>query len=96
MNILNHINVCEKASDINDGDVLVIQSKKTKKNIIVKCRKVINRGSGEEEILLSINKNRYFIWSMYIDGSSWVWRVWNLGSVEMVSITNNMQDIDDL
>lgn len=92
MNILDHTNLCHDANSINDGDLLVIRRKKDKRNILVQCKKVLNRNTGKEEILLSNKKNDYFIWSMYEKGGSWVWRVWNLGDIELTNITNNMNE----
>lgn len=93
MNILNHTNLCHNANSINDGDLLVIQRKKDKRNILVQCKKVLNRRSnGDEEVLLSLRNNDYFIWSLFEKGESWVWRVWNLGDVELTNVTNNMNE----
>ena len=92
MDILNHTNICDNANSIKDGDLLVIQRKQDKRKIIVKCKKVLMRKTGKEEILLSQRHNDYFIWSMYLDGTSWIHRVWNLGAVELTNITNNMNE----
>ena len=88
--MFNHLTTCSDVNSINDGDLLVIQRKVDKRNIIVQCKKVLKRRSGNEEVLISNVKNDYFVWSMYQNGESWVWRVWNLGDVELTNITNNM------
>ena len=92
MTILTHLNTCDDPNSIKDGDLLVIRRKEDKRDILVQCKEVLNRWSGEEEILLSRKNNDYFIWSMFQKGESWVWRVWNLGDVKLTNITNNMNE----
>lgn len=86
--MLSHLNACGSIRDINAGDLLVIQRKSDKRRILVKCAEVIDG----KEILISKKKNDYFIWDMYKAGESWVWRVWNLGPIELTNITNNMNE----
>lgn len=77
MNTLNHTNLAE-LEDIKTGDILALADKSG--NLIVyQCKDILNPGSGKEEVLLSVQDNKYFNWSMYESGESWVWRVWNLG-----------------
>jgi hypothetical protein len=90
--MFSHLTTCDDVNSIKDGDLLVIQRKSDKRNIIVQCKKILNRRSGNEEVLISRGKNDYFIWSMYKNGESWVWRVWNLGGVELTNITNTMNN----
>lgn len=86
--ILSHLNIAEKPP--SKGDVIVIQRKQDdpERRILCKVKDVVNNGGGPEVILSG--KNDYFIWSMYEDGKSWVWRVWNIGAVEITAITNTM------
>jgi hypothetical protein len=90
--MLNHLNLVSDVSTIKSGNLLVIQRKKDNRKIIVKCAYILNRGTGKEEIILSKKNNDYFIWDMYIKGKSWVFKVWNLGDVEITNITNNMNE----
>lgn len=74
------------------GDVIVIQRKADSPDRKILCKVLeVYRGSSGPEIILS-GKNDYFIWDMYINGESWVWRVWNLGSIEITSITNTFNE----
>ena len=92
MEVLSHINLCCDVNSINDGDLLVIQRKQDKRKILVQCKEVLYRNTGKEEVLLSRKNNDYFIWSMFQEGTSWVWRVWKIGPVELTNITNNMKE----
>ena len=72
------------------GDVLVIQTKKSKpERLLVKVKEVVNRN----EIILQKSTNSYFIWDLYESGESWVWRVWNLGQVTPTTSVNNMSQL---
>ena len=90
---LDIVSACDDINEIKDNDLIVIQRKKDGRKILVKAAKVLNRNSsGDEEVLISVKNNDYFIWSMYMDGSSWVNRVWRIGAVELTNITNNMNE----
>jgi hypothetical protein len=92
--ILNHTNITEKVP--SKGDVLVITTKKSKdRKIIVMVKDVIKSDYGFE-IILNKSTNSYFIWSMYLKGEDWVWRVWNLGDITLTSSTNNTTRLIDL
>ena len=84
MSILSHLNTVDSFDEIKVGDVLVIRRKRCKRDIIVKCK-----AKQDREIILSFAKNDYFNFDMYLDGSGWVWRVWNLGPLMLTAITNN-------
>ena len=88
---LNHMNI----ADINPpkaGDVLIIQTKKSKdKKILAQVKEVVNGN----EIILSKRSNSYYNHEMYYSGESWVWRVWILGDIQLTSSTNNMNDLLD-
>ena len=87
------LNICLDVKEIQDNDLIVIQRKEDDRRILVRVVEVLNkRSNGDEEILLGKNYNDYFIWSMYMDGSSWVKRVWVVGKVELTNITNNMNE----
>lgn len=80
----------------NVGDTLVIRTKKSgDKKILVIVKDVI-KSDGDFEIILNKSSNSYFLWSMYVDGKSWVWRVWNLGNITMTASTNNTNSLIDL
>ena len=90
--MLDHFNICSEIPEA--GDVLVINRKVDviddfEKRILCKVVKVV-QGSNSKEVIIS-SKNDYFIWDMYMEGSSWVWRVWNLGKVDITDITNTFQ-----
>ena len=61
------------------GDVLVIKTKRNKsEKVMVVVKEIVNQGDGVG-VILQKGRNKYFNWNMYLDGSGWVWRVWNLG-----------------
>ena len=72
--MLNHLNFAIAVP--KKGDLIIIETKKTKRKIACFVKDVING----DEVLLQKSTNSYFIWSMYYEGESWVWRVWNVGS----------------
>lgn len=77
------------------GDVIVIETKKSKgKRVLCSVKDVINI-NGDVELVLNKATNSYFIWSLYEKGESWVWRVWNLGEVELTASTNSMKKLID-
>lgn len=80
----------------NVGDALVIRTKKSGDKKILVIVKDIIKSDGDFEIILNKASNSYFLWSMYMDGESWVWRVWNLGNVTMTASTNNTNSLIDL
>lgn len=91
---LDHLNLCGKVP--KKGDLLIIRTKKSgDKNILVLVKDIIN-SDGDFEIILNKSTNSYFIWSMYLDGKSWVWRVWNIGDVTLTASTNNINSLIDL
>lgn len=57
------------AGQIAKGDVLVCLYRKKVKTCIAK--EILNPGSNEEEVIINIKKNKFFITSMAIDGTSW-------------------------
>lgn len=72
------------------GDVLIIQTKKSKpERLIVMVKDVVNGN----EIILQKSTNSYFIWDLYESGESWVWRVWNLGSATPTTSVNNINQL---
>ncbi len=89
---LDSLNMCNDISKINDGDLIVIQRKSDKRNLLAQVKEVLYRGTGKEEVILSKGKNDYFVWSMYQDGAGWVRRVWHLPNVELTAITNNINE----
>lgn len=79
-----------RKGQIKEGDVLWFK----KKNGCVhigQAKKVINSGK-DEEILLTKNKNDYFILDMYLDGKSWVSEAYILPDTSLTTITNNMNE----
>lgn len=77
------------------GDVLVIATKRNKnEKVIVVAKDVLNHSDGVE-VILQKGRNKYFNWNMYLDGSSWVWRVWNLGRIKLTAGLNNTNSLDE-
>lgn len=89
--MLSHLNTCSDFNEIKKGDLLVIQRKRDKRRILVQAKELL-RNDGQQEVVMSTAKNDYFNFGMYMAGESWVWRVWNLGQVELTNITNNMNE----
>ena len=54
---------------LKKGDVLLVNHKGKRKPYIVK--EVLFPGKENEEIIINKKKNKYFITSMAVDGSSW-------------------------
>ena len=83
---LDHANICEVPPKA--GDLIVIRRKIDKQGdeILCKVREVVWVDNSPEIILSA--KNDYFIWDLYKAGKSWVWRVWNLGPINITAITN--------
>jgi len=91
---LNSLNSTDEVP--KKGDTLIIRTKKSRdKKILVLVKNVIDMGDGFE-IILNKSTNSYFIWSMYIHGDSWVWRVWNLGNITHTASTNNTNSLIEL
>jgi hypothetical protein len=90
---LNHTNLAELAPKA--GDTLVIQTKKSgDKKIMCHVKEVVSEGDGVE-IILQRSTNSFFSWDIYISGKSWVWRVWNLGQIQMTTSSNSMHKFID-
>ena len=87
--MINALNTISSIREIKAGQLIVIKRKQDKRMILVKCQCITN----DNEVLLSVGKNDYFNFDMYMKGESWVWRVWALPSeVEITSITNNLNE----
>lgn len=72
------------------GDVLVIRTKKSgKQKLLVMVKDVVN----DNEITLQMSTNSYFMWDLYQNGESWVWRVWNLGQVTPTTSVSNINQL---
>lgn len=88
--MLNHLNFASEPP--KKGDLLIIQTKKTKRNIAVFVREVVNGN----EVILQKSTNSFFNWDMYMKGESWVWRVWNIGSgITPTTSLNNANQLQD-
>jgi len=87
---LDSLNACFEFSHLKAGDLIVIQRKQDKRRFIVKIKSLAN-SNDLREIVFS-GRNDYFNFDMYLNGESWVHRVWHLGFIEMSSITNNMNE----
>lgn len=88
--MFDSLNICSEIPEA--GDVLIINRKVDdfEKRILCKVVKVV-QGSNSKEIIIS-SRNDYFIWDMYMNGQSWVHRVWNLGRVDITTITNTFKE----
>jgi len=89
--MLNQLNFANSKKP-QKGDVLVIETKKTRgKKLLVSVKDVVNGN----EVILQKSTNSYFIWDMYLRGESWVWRVWNLGQIKLTTSVNNTVQLND-
>jgi|GEM_PF-3296195 len=87
--MLTNLNVEGDVRNIKAGDILVITRKIEKEiKLLVEVKEIVNGN----EILLSRKNNDYFNFDMYVSGESWVWRVWNVGRIQLTSITNTMYE----
>jgi hypothetical protein len=88
---LNYTNLCgSKAPRV--GDILVIQTKKSKDEKILASVKDIVNGN---EVILQKSTNSFYNHDMYYAGESWVFRVWNLGNISLTASTNSMKQFAD-
>jgi hypothetical protein len=88
---LNHTNLCgSKAPRV--GDILVIQTKKSKDEKILASVKDVVNGN---EVILQKSTNSFYNHDMYYAGESWVCRVWNLGNISLTASTNSMKQFAD-
>jgi hypothetical protein len=89
--IFNHTNMIDEPP--KKGDILVIETKKTKpKKILVKVD-CVQLSEGYMEVCLV--GGQYFIFDIYERGESWVWRVWNLGEIQLTNSVNNFNRLAD-
>jgi len=89
--MLTAINFTDSKKPVK-GDVLVIETKKSRgKKLLVSVKDVVNG----DEIILQKSTNSYFIWNLYESGESWVWRVLNLGQVQLTTSVNNTVQLYD-
>jgi len=58
---------------INEGDLLLMNT--CYGQFKVRAKKVLYKGSEDEEVIIHKRRNHYFIIGMVLDGSSWVKRV---------------------
>lgn len=91
--MLSELNATAKTPKV--GDVLVIKTKRNKNQMVMVVVKDIISQGGEVEIILQKCRNKYFNWNMYLDGTGWVWRVWNLGQIKLTAGLNNTNLLDD-
>lgn len=88
--MLNHLILADAVP--KKGDLLIIETKKTKRRIACFVKDVVNG----DEVILQKSTNSFFIWSMYQRGESWVWRVWNIGpSITPTTSLNNTNQLVD-
>lgn len=91
---LDHTNMAELAPKV--GDTLVILTKRSgEKKIMCHVKDVINNGDGAE-VILQKSTNSFFNWELYLNGESWVWRVWNLGQIQLTTSSNSMEKFVDM
>jgi len=89
LNVLNS----EMDSIPKEGDLLVIQTKKSKdKKMLCRVRQIVNGN----EVILQKSTNSFFVWDMYLSGQSWISRVWNLGGdITLTTSVNNLNQLLD-
>lgn len=88
---LNNTNLCGNEVP-KVGDLLVIQTKKSKDEKILASVKDVVNGN---EVILQKSTNSFYNHDMYYAGESWVWRIWNLGNVSLTASTNSMKQFAD-
>lgn len=71
---------------LKEGDVLLIED--SRKVFPAQVKKVVFPGTKQEEIILSLNRNVYFILHMYLSGESWVKNVSIVIGATLTSISN--------
>lgn len=57
------------AGQVQQGDTILCEYKGNHQRYV--AEEVLNPGTKHEEIIIDVEKNKYFITSMVIDGSSW-------------------------
>lgn len=72
------------------NDVLIIETKKSKgRRFLVSVKDVVNGN----EVVLQKSTNSFYNHDMYRVGESWIYRVCNLGQIELTTSVNNMNQL---
>lgn len=79
-----------KNGQLSVGDALLIEDIK---GIVfpVTVKKINFPGGLEEEVIISLSKNKYFIVSMYLDGTSWVKKCVKIINGKIFSLSNSTE-----
>jgi hypothetical protein len=79
---------------INKGDVLVIE---TKSGITFPAvaKMIIRSGTEDEEVVISLRRNHYFIMSMMLAGKSWAKNVIRIPGAVLTSYSNSTKSLKD-
>ncbi len=88
---LSKTNLCgSRVPEVND--VLIIETKKSKgKRFLVLVKDVLDGN----EVVLQKTTNSFYNHDMYYAGESWVYRIWNLGQIELTTSVNNMNQLSE-
>lgn len=92
--IFDFLNMCSECPE--KGDVLVIETTRNKGVKILVSVKDVVVTTECAEVILQKGKNKFFNYSMYEDGNSWVWKIWNLGNIKLTSGLNNQNSMDEM
>ncbi len=68
-------NACTSPAAMKKGATIVTMNKRGKIKM-EKIKDILNPGTEHVEILLNRKKNTYFSWACYMDGTSFITRVW--------------------
>ena len=83
-----HLNTA-KSIPKNGSTIAIMTKKSGHKIILCKVKGLVNGN----ELILNKSTNSFFNWDMYMAGESWVWRVWDLGEVQLTASLNNTNSL---
>lgn len=79
---------------INQDDVLVIETS-TGIKIIAVAKKIIQKGTADEEVVTNLQRNHYFIVQMLLNGESWAKNVLRIPGAKLTDSTNTAMTLKD-
>lgn len=79
---------------IENGDVLIIETK-TGITFPAIAKKVLHGGTEDEEVVISLRRNHYFIMSMMLAGKSWAKNVIRIPGAVLTSYSNTTKTLKD-
>lgn len=79
---------------VNRDDVLVIETR-TGIKIIAIAKAVLRKGTEDEEVVVNLRRNHYFIVKMLLDGNSWAKNVARIPGAKLTASTNTTMTLKD-